>query len=222
MLKLYQFESSPYSWMVRAALAEKKLPYDSAEPRDRDTNPELRGHNPLNKTPVLVDGGAPIFESFSILQYLEEKYPKPPLMPADPAERARARSMCLIGYLYIYPESSAISRQLFQWNGWSFSMGPYPPRKPSAEVDSGVVGPAEDRLAGYWRIIDQELAARPWVTGASFGLADIVLAPTAAAYRLRGGPIEKFGHLNQWLDRCLSRPSIREAATPVVRRGTPV
>ena len=222
MLKLYHFEGSPYGWMARAALAEKRLAYEAVEPRDRDTNPELRNLNPINRTPTIVDGGIAVFESFAILEYLDEKYPSPPLMPKDPAARARARAMALLGYLYIYPETRAIGMQLFDFENWDRENEVFAPRRPPGKVDRSIVAPAEARLAQSFRILDAELAKRPWASGDAFGIADIVLAPAAAAWRLRGGPIGECPHVGRWLDACLARPSMRETATPVVKRGTPI
>jgi len=221
MIKLYNFPGSPYGWMARAALAEKGLKYETAEPRDRETNPELRNLNPINRTPTLVDDGNPVFESFAILEYLEEKYPSPPLMPKEPAARARSRAMALLGYLYIYQDAKAVGTQLFDWANYDWK-SPYPARRPAAEVDQSIVGPAEARLMNHFRILDQELSAHPWATGSAFGIADIVLTPAAAMFRLRGRPIAEFPHVARWLDVCLARPAIRETATPVVKRGTAI
>jgi glutathione S-transferase len=222
MMKLYNFETSPYGWMARMALAEKGLNYETVEPRDRDTNPELRRLNPINKTPTLVDGDSAVFESFALLEYLDEKYPAPPLMPKDAAERARARAMALLGYIYIYPESRSVVMQLFDYEGWDRKAQIYPARRPAEKVDMAVVGPAEDRLMNYFKILDQELASRPWVTGDRFGIADIVLIPAAITFKLRGRPIHEFPAVEKWLNACMSRPSVRDTATPVVKRGTPI
>lgn len=222
MLKLYNFASSPFGWMARMALAEKGLRYETKEPTDRETNPELRNLNPLNRTPTLVDEGGAVFESFAVLEYLDEKYPSPPLMPRDPMGRARARAMCLLGYLYMYPEGRTISLQLFDWEHWDRKAGLYPPRRPAGKVDRGIVDPAEERLLGYFRILDKQLETHPWATGDLFGIADIVLVPSAAAFKLRGRPIHDFPSVAKWYDACLERPSVRDTATPVVKRGTTI
>ena len=163
-----------------------------------------------------------MFESLAILEYLDEKYPNPPLMPKDPVDRARTRAMALLGYLYIFQDARAVSLQLFDWDHWDAKTQIFPPRKPAGQVDSKIVAAGEERLLGHYRILDQELATRPWASGGSFGIADIVLAPSTAGYRLRGGPISEVPHVAKWLDACLARPSMKETATPLIRRGTPV
>ena len=221
-MKLYHFESSPFGWIARIALAEKGLKYDAKEPIDRDTNPELRNLNPINRTPTLVDEGGAVFESLAIVEYLDEKYPSPPLMPKDPLARARARAMTLLGYLYIYPENRVAGLQLFDWEGWERKTSLYPSRRPAYKVDMGVVHSAEEKLMGYYRILDQELATRRWATGDIFGIADIVLVPVTASVRLRGFPIHDLPNVTRWLSTCMERPSVRDTATPVVKRGTPI
>src|SRR5258706_1865442 len=131
MMKLYHFEASPFGWMARAALAEKGLKYEAIEPRDRDKNPELKSLNPINRTPTLVDDGKPVFESFALLEYLDEKYPSPPMMPKDPVERARARAMALLGYLYVYQDGRTVALQLFDWHSWDSKTQIYPAPKPA-------------------------------------------------------------------------------------------
>ena len=222
MIKLYHYAGSPFGWMARMALAEKGLKYEAVEPRDKDKNPELRALNPINRTPTLVDGGKPVFESFAILEYLDEKYPAPPLMPKDPVDRARARAMALLGYLYIYQDARVVAMQLFEWESWDPATQVYPARRPAEKVDQAIVGPGEERLMNHFGILDKELAARPWAAGAGFGIPDIVLAPSAMGFKLRGRPLQEFPNVSKWLEACMARPTVRETATPVVKRGTPI
>ena len=222
MLKLYHFQGSPFGWMARMGLAEKKLEYEAVEPRDRDKNPELRNLNPINKTPTLVDDGKPAFESLAILEYLDEKYPSPPLMPKDPVERARARAMTMLGYLYIYQDARIVALQLFDWDSWDSKTQVYPARRPPEKVDQTIVGPAEERLMNHFGILDKELASRPWVAGQMFGIPDIVLTPTAMGFKLRGRPIQEFRNVSKWLDACMARPAVKDTATTVVKRGSPI
>ena len=222
MRKLYHFESSPYGWMARMALAEKGLEYEMAEPRDRDKNPELKSLNPINRTPTLVDDGKPIFESLAILEYLDEKYPNPPMMPKDPVDRARARAMSMLGYLYIYADARLVAMQLFDWESWDSKTMVYPARRPAESIDQAIVGPGEERLMNHFGILDRELATRPWAAGSMFGIPDVVLLPTAMGFKLRGRPIQEFPHVAKWLDACMARPAVKSTATPLVKRGTPI
>jgi glutathione S-transferase len=84
MLKLISATPSPYARKVRIALAEKGLPFElvTEVPWDRTTSTPK--YNPLEKLPVLIlEDGSSVYESSFILQYLELKYPQPPLVSGD-------------------------------------------------------------------------------------------------------------------------------------------
>jgi RNA polymerase-associated protein len=91
MLTLYDAPRCPYCARVRILLAEKDVEYEVVEV-DLDDRPAwLYEKNALGKVPVLEEDGWPLPESLVIMEYLEERYPEPALLPPDPADRARAR-----------------------------------------------------------------------------------------------------------------------------------
>jgi glutathione S-transferase len=89
---LFTAERCPYAARVRIVLAEKGLAYDAVE-IDLDDRPAwLYDKNPLGRVPVYEeDEGLVLPESLVIMEYLEERYPEPALLPPDPAERALVR-----------------------------------------------------------------------------------------------------------------------------------
>jgi glutathione S-transferase len=89
-VKLYDAARCPFCARVRLALAEKGIAYERVEIDLRNRPALLYELNPVGKVPVL-DDGFPLPESPVILEYLEERVPAPPLLPADAAGRARAR-----------------------------------------------------------------------------------------------------------------------------------
>src|SRR5262245_42596353 len=92
MLKLYNFDRSPFGWKVRIVLAEKNVPYESIVPENKNEDPAFAKMNPFRLTPVLqFDDGRTLYESTIINEYLEEAYPSPAMLPKDPFERARVR-----------------------------------------------------------------------------------------------------------------------------------
>lgn len=91
MLTLYDAARCPYCARVRIALAEKGVPYEPVEIDLRDRPAWLYEKNPLGKVPVLEEDAFVLPESKVILEYLEERYPEPPLLPADAADRALVR-----------------------------------------------------------------------------------------------------------------------------------
>ena len=99
-MKFFSFWRSLASFRVRIALNLKQVPVevvfvdiDANAHRDAD----YRSVNPQMALPSLVlDDGTALFQSLAILEYLDEKYPNPPLLPADPVGRARVRALALM------------------------------------------------------------------------------------------------------------------------------
>lgn len=90
-LTLYDADRCPYCARVRIVLAEKDVPYEVVS-IDLTSRPAwLYEKNPLGKVPVLEEGAFCLPESVVIMEYLEERYPDPALLPADPGERALVR-----------------------------------------------------------------------------------------------------------------------------------
>lgn len=98
-LKLYSYFRSSCAYRVRIALHHKKLAYETVAVNlhgDQKSS-DFHRKNPIEQVPVLEldDGNGPvrITQSMAILEYLEERFPTPPLLPADPLLRARARQL---------------------------------------------------------------------------------------------------------------------------------
>src|SRR5258706_5955435 len=99
-MKLYGFWRSLATYRVRVALglkgiAAREISIDIL--RGKQFSEEYRALNPQSVVPALVlDAGAPLFQSLAILEYLEETQPQPPLLPDDARGRARVRGLSLI------------------------------------------------------------------------------------------------------------------------------
>src|SRR6266536_3466048 len=91
MLTLYDADRCPYCARVRIALAEKDVEYEAVAIDLSDRPAWIYEKNPLGKVPVLEEDAFVLPESVVINEYLEERYPEPPLLPADPAARAIVR-----------------------------------------------------------------------------------------------------------------------------------
>ena len=100
---LYGMSGSPASWKVWLTLEHKKIPhqieiisYDAGDTRSA----KFLALNPRGQVPVLVDGDFVLCESGAIVEYLEEKWPEPRLLPGGARERARVRQLVLDSHFY--------------------------------------------------------------------------------------------------------------------------
>jgi glutathione S-transferase len=91
MITIYDAPRCPYCARVRIVLAEKQVPWEAFEIDLTDRPAWLYEKNSTGKVPVLEDDGFVLPESHLIMEYLEERYPEPALLPADAADRALAR-----------------------------------------------------------------------------------------------------------------------------------
>jgi len=179
---LYDAARCPYCARVRIVLAEKGVAYDPVE-IDLDDRPAwIYAKNPLGKVPVLEeDGGLVLPESVVIMEYLEERFPEPPLWPADPAERALGRLLV----------------ERFDRLG-----DPYYALRRGEE-------PARLELARRLGELDAILEAQPFLTGAELGLADIAYLPWILRGQANlGVDLSPYALLGGWLERLQVRPAI--------------
>ena len=91
MITLYDAARCPYCARVRIALAEKGVPYEPVAIDLSDRPAWIYEKNRTGRVPVLEEDTFVLSESAVIMEYLEERYPEPALLPADPAQRALER-----------------------------------------------------------------------------------------------------------------------------------
>ncbi|WP_158596042.1 glutathione S-transferase family protein [Oleomonas cavernae] len=106
-MKLYDSTLSPYGARVRLYAARKGIELDIENPPA-----DFQAINPTAKVPCLVDGRLVLPESEVIVEYLEDRFPEPPLRPASAEGRAMARLLARIGDLYVYPALAALFTQM--------------------------------------------------------------------------------------------------------------
>ena len=107
-MKLYTFFRSSASYRVRIALnlkglAHEQIPIHLRRGGGEQFSAAYKAINPQALVPALEDGGRVLTQSLAIIEYLEERYPEPPLLPKDPADRATVRAMALVIACEVHP-----------------------------------------------------------------------------------------------------------------------
>ena len=91
VMTLFSSPTSPDSHRVRMVLAEKGITVEIVDVDASSKQEDLIDLNPYNTVPTLVDRELVLYDSRAIMEYLDERFPHPPLMPVDPVSRARSR-----------------------------------------------------------------------------------------------------------------------------------
>jgi glutathione S-transferase len=182
VITLYNAARCPYAARARIVLAEKGIEFETVEIDLSDRPAWLYEKNPTGRVPVIEeDGGDPLPESAVIMEFLEERYPEPALLPPDPADRAAAR-------LLIFRDDDLTA--------------PYYALR--REEDG-----ARERLDAALVRFDAVLGEQPYLSGAEYGLADIALVPWVLRARdMLGVELDGFPSLAGWLARLEQRPAI--------------
>jgi glutathione S-transferase len=196
-IKLYDAVPSSNSDRVKIALHEKGLPYerDTLNLAKKDQKrPEFLRLNPYGKVPVIDDGGRILFESCIINEYLDEKYPDPPLMPKDPYLRGRGRVLVDYALNYVHDPYWALRGEML---------------KPEAERNAAVVDQKRQSLRELLRYLEDALADKNYFLG-EFSLADIAIVPRFLRMETYVAlPATTLPRLGDWLKRVKDRPSVR-------------
>jgi maleylpyruvate isomerase len=207
-MKLYTFFRSSASYRVRIALNLKGLSYEQAPIHLRrggggeQFTAAYKAVNPQALVPALEDGGKILTQSLAIVEYLEEKYPQPPLLPSDPADRALVRSMALVIACEVHPiQNLRVLNHV---------------KKEYNQTDDQV-----NRWAQHWidlglSALEQLIVAQSKRGNFCFGdtptLADICLVPQLGNARRYGCDLSQYPTLLQIEKTCMALPAFSNAA----------
>ncbi len=204
MIKLYTHPFSIVPWRVRIALHEKGLEYKSVITDLYTKKPEqsFLELNPFAQIPVLDDDGFVIAESLAILEYLEEKYPMPPLMPTEIQLRATARKLMCWGTDY-WP---------IAWKKW---MAPRLPESLADPWTDESVAEGKGEICHHLDVIGEQLADSEWLVD-TYSLADVCYAPFVLVLERvdLGNEITKRSVVSRWVDRLKHRESVIQTMMP--------
>ena len=203
MLTLFEHPLSPYAQKVKLALYEKGVPFETRIPNlFGDTEPEFVESSPRREVPSLIDGDFTVFDSTIILEYIEDRWPKPAMLPASPQERARVRMIEEICDTYY----EAINWGLAEIRVFGRAQG---------ELAEQMSVRAGQQTAGLQRWLERALGDRPFFNGDDFGWGDLSVHPYAAASQMWGFPAPVGSKLEAWLERVGQRDSAKQCAAAV-------
>lgn len=192
VMTLYSRPTCPHSHRVRIVLAEKSINVEIVDVSGPRLPEDLLDLNPYHSVPTLVDRELVLYDSRVIVEYLDERFPHPPLMPVDPVTRAQFRL--------------ALFRIEKDWYSLVEEIEAAADRKKSARARKFL---KESILASV-----EVFAASPYFLSEEFSLVDTSIAPVL--WRLPSYGIElgtEAEPINTYMDRVFSRPSFQNSLT---------
>ena len=199
---IYEHPLSPYAQKVKISLDEKGVPYETRMPvaigSGQPDHAFLKA-NPRGEVPALIDGDVTVFDSTIILEYVEDKWPEPAMLPKSPADRAKARTIEEVMDTHFEPINWGLGE--LRWF-----------KRAEGERARTIEAAASAQARGIYSWLTRQLGDHEWFGGAKFGWADLSVVPYLNGARGNGvGPGEN-SVLNNWLVRANGRPSVQKSA----------
>jgi len=191
MMTLYSGTTCPFSQRCRIVLFEKGMDFQIIDVDLYNKPEDLAVMNPYNRTPVLVERDLILYESNIINEYIDDRFPHPQLMPADPVMRARAR-------LFLF----RFENELFS-NVDAIESGTQKQADKARQV-------IRDNLAQ----IAPVFVKQKYMLGEEFSMLDVAIAPLLWRLDFYGIQLPKqAAPLMKYAERLFSRPAFIEALT---------
>ncbi len=224
---LYHNDIAVCAQKVRLVLAEKNLDYKGVDLNLRageSHTPEYLKLNPKGVVPTLVENGVPIIESSIINEYLDDKYPEPPLRPANEIDRARMRRWIMKTDTGLLDVCANVSVGIaFRHQEMSRQLAARSEQDRNAWIERNEAGldypPFQAAIIEYGKVIDEmalTLKDQAWLAGDTFSLADCAILPyirrldnLALGWMWTDDPARQ--PLMDWYNRCRDRKSFGTA-----------
>ncbi|MDE2117061.1 MAG: glutathione S-transferase N-terminal domain-containing protein [Betaproteobacteria bacterium] len=192
MMTLYSGTTDPFSQRCRIVLFEKGMDFQVIDVDMFNKPEDLAVVNPYNRVPVLVERDLVLYEANIINEYIDERFPHPQLMPADPVMRARAR-------LFLH----RFENELFCHIG------------PIEHGAQKVADKARQAVRDNLTQIAPVFAKQKYMLGDEFSMLDVAIAPLLWRLDHYGIQLDKdAAPLMKYAERLFSRPAYIEAMTP--------
>ena len=202
-MKLYTYFRSSAAYRARIALNIKGLAYETVpihliKDGGAQHSKQFRAVNPQGRVPALeLDNGEILTQSLAIIEYLDEVHPKPPLLPADPVERAKVRAAADLIACDIHPLNNTSPLQYLR-------------RELKLEQ------PTVDTWYHHWILLgfaalETMLEPGPYSFGNNVTLADVCLVPQVANARRLKVPLDKFPNIVAIDAACMKLPAFDKA-----------
>lgn len=210
-LKLYGYWRSSAAYRVRIALNLKGLDYEQVSVhlvRDggEQHRPEFAETNPQRLVPVLQHGQRMIRQSLAIIEYLDELWPDPPVLPVAPRDRARARALALLVACDVHPLNNL---RVLQYLEREYNA-------PLSEREAWIRHWIEDGFAAFEALLVEDLSRGEFCEGESPGIADCCLIPQVYNARRFGVNLAPYPNIRRIEAACLALPAF-DAARPEVQ-----
>lgn len=194
MMRLYSGTVCPYSHRCRIVLFEKGMDFEVIDVDQLDKTDDVNGTNPYSKVPVLVERDLVLTEANIINEYIDERFPHPQLMPADPVMRGRARL-----FLHRFEQELYSNVNVIMQGG------------KSADKSRAIIRDNLNQLA-------QILTKQKFLLGNDFSMLDVAVAPLLWRLDHYGIQMGKdAAPLMKYAERLFSRQGFIDALTPAER-----
>ncbi len=196
VMTLFSRPTDIHSHRTRLVLAEKNINIEITEIMGPDLPEDLMDLNPYHTVPTLVDRDLTLYDSRVIIEYLDERFPHPPLMPVDPVTRAQFR----LALFRIETDWYAIAEE--------------------AETSAdGKLGSKARKILRESILQSSELfGARPYFLSEEFSLVDCTIAPLLWRLPVYGIDLGKNAEaIEGYMDRVFARRSFQESLTELER-----